>query len=361
MSAPTGFPANFTGMYGRDVGDILECPAIDSACVETDGTDLTISIFLHGLAYQHTVAVSSFVWTQQGSNFTSETINFPSHGGTSQLIWTPKKIMLTHENERTKGPRQTADGMIEMAQLKVIFVQLLAGSGTMECLSPKDTGVYKNPTMSDPYKVVCNGFIVGEGYFDSKTVKGGRIGITQGVTNYQIDVGSSSADTFLWVGDDTSTKPATDFWTMDKSFLELGGSTFTLPVNPLPDKYRGTYQSTTKNSFGNPDFYVTLKENSYSVSAASPQIVWTDTGGEFPYEYLVTFDDLVIGRGQYGTDFILSPAFSSVALYDANGIDASTVVPGGPSRPSTSSSKSDSGMGPLLVVALLLGFLWAMK
>jgi hypothetical protein len=348
-------------MYGREVGNILESPVIDSACLEYSDPDITISCLLHGLAYQQTFPASSVTWTASGSEFESNVISFANHGGKCQII-RGTKTYLVMSNERTKGPERQKDDTILMKDLRVSFKQILSNSaGLSGCLSPNDTGVYKNPSRSDPYKIVCNGFIVAEGELNSKAINGGQIEIDEGSTTYQIEVGSSSADTFLWIGDNSSTKPATDFWTLDKSFLEMGGSSLTLPVTPLPDKYRGTYQSTSVSNKGRPDFYVTFNEDSYSVSSTNPGLSWTDMGGNFPYDYLVTFDDLVIGRGHNGTDFILSPVFKSVSLHDAEGIHLSTVILGGPSKPSTSSSKSDSGMGPILVVALLLGILWAMK
>jgi hypothetical protein len=357
---------DFPGMYARETDDFVESPCIDSICVEYDGSqDFTIGCFLHGLGYVHTFDVSAIRWTSKGSDWESNVLGFPQHKAECQLFVKGGKCLIEMENERSRGPVVQTDGTITMEGLPVTFRQSLKGPVTQSiCLGTVDTGVYKHPAMADPYKIVCNGFVVGENYITDKTLNpSGTVEIEVGRSDkYQIQIGSSSADTYLWLGDSASTIPPGNFWTMDKSFRDLGGSSGSLALSTLPGKFQGRYKSTKTMNSGEPDFYVTFKENSYSVIANNPDIAWGKKGTEFPYEYLVNIDDtLVMGHGENGTDFLFTPSSNSVSLYDQTGPHTSTVVPdtAGPSK--STSAKSDDGVGPILVVALLLGILWAMK
>jgi len=356
---------DFPGMYARETDRFERSPCIDSICVEYDGSNtLTIGCFLHGLAYVNSFDVSTMKWTPKGTDWESNLLRFTAHKAECQLFVKGGKFLIEMENERSLGPAVQTDGSITMEGIPVTFRQILRGPATQSiCLSTVDTGVYKHPAMADPYKIVCNGFVVGEGYITDKTqnTSSGTVEIEVGSDKYQIQIGSSSADTYLWLGDSASTMPPGNFWTMAQSFKDLG-ATGSLAVDPLPIKFQGRYKSTKTMNSGEPEFYVTFKETTYSVSANEPSFSWSKNEVDFPYEYLVNIDGtLVMGHGKYGTDFLFTPSSSSVALYDAEGPHTSTVVPdtAGPSKPT--SAKSDDGVAPILVVALLLGILWAMK
>ena len=357
--APSGFPANFAGIYTQPCLRWSKPPILDSICIQWDGKDdLTVSCFIGGEAFKTTFKAGDFTWTGDVTDSVPFDSSTPEDGGIKLEVSDTGVPYLHVVTQRTTGLKNTDP--VTIGPLVVLFKQTLRTTTTEACLDPDETGVFVHVDNSQ-FVVLCNGFIVSNGTIDHKVVDTAnrRVSFDVGSDEWQLQLGT---DTYLWEGSKTSTMKPHDHYKLIRSFVGMGNP---LDTHELPAKYIGEWSATTLTK-NKPKFTVELGKDLFRVFSEDDGDVWHSHTPEYmDYDFLLNFDDkLVIGRGQYGVSFILGlGGWNCISLFDERGEHTSEVVLKGyiPTPDPTPTSDGSKDGSPIILMVLALAAVWAMK